>query len=138
MSLLRRITTTLMKPIIKKAILNATSKALATYGTTGVHVVPVSMVRVDQDQIWLFNFFMSQTVANIIEQPQVALACWNGLTGVQIKATVEYETEGKRFNDATAWVARENPDRTVRGVLILSPTHYFDVSASKERAGKPL
>lgn len=127
-----------MKQEIQTTILKATRKALATYGDNGINVVPVSMVRIVDNQIWLFNFFMGKTIKNIQENPLVALSCWDGLCGVQIKASVEYMTEGDQFEEAVTWVAEKNPDRVVRGLLILTPTGGFDVSADREKAGQSI
>lgn len=114
---------------IVKTIESANGRAIATVGADGVNVVPVSMVRVHNNEIWLFNFFMSKTVENVKTNPQVALSCWHGLEGVQVKGEVVYETEGDRFKEAVAWVATKNPDRVVKGLLRLIPKQAYNISA---------
>jgi len=124
-----------LAPDIRSVIANASAKALASYGPAGLNVVPVSTVRVNIESVWLFNFFMDKTVRNIAEAPTVALACWDDLTGIQLRATAEYFTKGKVFTEAAAWVAPKHPDRTLRGVLVLTPTACYDVTADLKKAG---
>jgi len=121
---------------IKKIIEGASGKALATKGPAGLNVVPVSMVKVNRDSIWLFNFFMNKTSRNLMAGGEVALACWDGLSGVQLKAQVEYIDSGDLFQESVAWVATQNLDRVVRGLIVLSPVVIYDVTADLERAGK--
>jgi predicted pyridoxine 5'-phosphate oxidase superfamily flavin-nucleotide-binding protein len=106
----------------------AAAKALATQGPAGLNVVPVSMVRVNPDNIWLFDFFMDKTAANLKQDKAVALTTWTNMIGVQIKAEAEYLTEGEDFDEAVAWVATQNPDRVVKGLIVLKPTDVYDVS----------
>jgi uncharacterized protein len=116
----------------------ADGKALATYSPHGgVNVVPVSSLRLADDTIILVNYFFSKTLANIQENPAVALAAWKGLKGCQIKATAVYETEGNRFDSVVSWIAETIPGRVVHGILVLTPTKCYDVSAGAE-AGKEL
>lgn len=118
-----------MNEHIIQSIGNAKSRAIATVGSDGVNVVPVSMAWVKDNEIWLFNFFMGKTIENIKQNPKVALSCWNGLEGIQVKGEVVYETEGDRFDSAVDWVATQNPDRVTKGLLIITPTDFFNISA---------
>lgn len=117
-----------ISPAVTTLIETATSKALATYGVHQLNAVPVSMLKVNGDNIWLFDFFMKKTAENIQDKPEVALCCWTDMRGVQIKASMEYITEGPDFDEAVAWVAANNPSRVVKGLLVLSPTAIFDIS----------
>lgn len=119
-------------------LLQAEGKALATMGSeSGVHVVPVSSVRVVGDEIVLVNYFFGQTLKNIEENPEVALSCWTGLSGYQVKAKARHETTGELFDEVVAWIEETIPGRVVKGVLILTPTKMFDVSAGAN-AGKEI
>lgn len=115
---------------IQESVLNATSKALATNGQEGLNVVPVSVVHVTDNSIWLFDFFMDKTVKNISNHPQVALTCWGGLSGVQIKATASYITDGDDFVSAKNYILQEFPERVLKGLLILKPESYYDISVA--------
>lgn len=117
-------------------LLKAEGKALATYSTeTGVHVVPVSSIRVEEDNIILVNYFFGATLRNINYDPHVALSAWIGLKGYQIKGTVVEEKEGERYDGIVKWIDETIPGRVVKSILVLTPTRVFDVSAGAN-AGK--
>ncbi|MAZ29870.1 hypothetical protein CL655_01165 [bacterium] len=111
-----------------ETLTTATAKALATTGPDGVNVVPVSMIKVNDDSIWLFDFFMDKTTINVAANSTVALTAWTDMVGVQIKAEAEYVTKGTLFEEATAWVKTQNPERVTKGLLVLKPTAVFDIS----------
>ncbi len=117
---------------VSDMVLSADSKALATTYKDTVNVVPVSSIKIVDDKIWLINYFMDKTLKNISHNPRVALVCWKGLSGYQIKAEVTYVTEGDAFAEAKQWIAKILPERIVQGLLILQPTEIFDISASKD------
>ena len=120
----------------RKMLLKAEGKALATYSTeTGVHVVPVSSIMVEEDKIILVNYFFGATLRNINYDPKVALSAWVGLKGYQIKATVVEEKAGERYERVVKWIGETIPGRLVKSILVLSPARIFDVSAGPE-AGK--
>lgn len=113
---------------IKELLRTATSKALATNGASGVNVIPVSMIKVNESDIWLFDFFMNKTAVNLREQNVSALAAWTDTRGIQIKAETIYITEGTFFEEAVDWVRTQNPNRIVKGLIILKPITIYDVS----------
>lgn len=113
---------------VKKAITEAAAKALASLGPEGINVVPVSMIKVNDSTIWLFDFFMQKTANNIKANPEVALTIWTGMTGLQIKGQAEYITNGGDFEEAVAFVASQNPSRVVQGLIVLTPSNIYDIS----------
>lgn len=123
---------------VTETLTTATAKALATNGAHGVNVVPVSMIKVNDDSIWLFNFFMDKTAVNITENSAVALTAWTEMVGVQVKADASHVTEGEIFEEAVAWAKTQNPDRVTKGLLILKPTAVFDISPSGVYEAKDL
>lgn len=114
------------------SLLGAESKALATTGPEGLNVVPVSSIRIEGSDIWLFNYFMKKTLGNIRAEPTVALVGWSGLSGFQVRAHAEHITDGPRFEDAKRWVAERLPDRTLRSLLILTPETIYDISPAAQ------
>jgi predicted pyridoxine 5'-phosphate oxidase superfamily flavin-nucleotide-binding protein len=120
---------------IQAALLNAEAKALATIGPAGLNVVPVSVIDVTEDNIFLFDFFMGKTVENIQAEAQVALTAWAGLTGVQVRATAEYISDGEVFDVANETMKEQYPERVLKGVLVLTPKAVYDVTADRELAG---
>lgn len=123
---------------VAQCIESSTGKALATNTADCLHVVPVSKIKVVDNTIWLVNYFMGQTITNITENPRVSLACWQGLEGYQIKGSVQYVTEGEIFSAMVEEAAAEFPDRTVSGVLIITPEELYDVSATADRPGEKI
>ncbi len=113
---------------IRDVLFTAAAKAFATYGNTGINVVPVSMIRVNDDTIWLFDFFMDKTVQNLDVKAPVALTAWTDMKGIQVKADAQYITGGDEFTEAVAWVKEQNPARVVKGLIILTPTKIHDIS----------
>ncbi len=114
-------------------LLAADGKALATTGNDGqAHVVPVSTVRTEEDKIILVNYFFGQTLKNIQNNPQVALAFWKGLSGYQVKGGAVYEQSGERYELTKNWVKQILPDRVVKGILVITPEKIFDISAGAE------
>jgi uncharacterized pyridoxamine 5'-phosphate oxidase family protein len=120
-----------MNQNVEKFILNAPSKALATYGKYGLNVIPVSSLKVVEGEIWLINYFMDKTLENIKDKNEVALVCWNKMFGYQIKGEIEYFENGEKFTEAVNWIADILPDRTVKGLLILKPKEIFDIAPTK-------
>lgn len=119
-----------LTPHITNAIVSAENMALATVGKHGINVVPVSVVRIVDGQIWLMNFFFKKTRENVMEQPRAALVCWKGLEGYQIKGAVEYTESGGTFKKAETWIKENIPHRILKGLLILKPEEAYRVSPS--------
>lgn len=117
-----------LSPQIIEEILQTDSKALATYGKHGINVVPVSTIRIVDDKILLMNYFLDKTLENIIENPHIALSCWKGLKGYQIKGVVTYVADGTVFDEARVWVAQNVSNRTLKGLLIITPENIYDIS----------
>ncbi len=115
-------------PQVIEGILQADSKAFATNGKHGINVIPVSTIRVVDDKILLMNYFLGKTLENIEENPHVALTCWKGLTGYQIKGTALYAIDGDVFKEAKEWVEQNVSNRTLKGLLIITPEYVYDIS----------
>lgn len=121
---------------VRALLETAEQKVLATMGSDGPNVIPLSMVEVASDRIYICDCFMDKTVANIRNETRVALAFWKGFEGVQIKGSVSYKTEGAEFERFRNWLLERHPDRTLRGVLIVVPTAVYDIAPA--RAGMKL
>lgn len=109
--------------------MSASSKALATTDGEVVNVVPVSVITVTDATITLYDFFMGKTVMNIGKNNQIALAVWEGLSGIQIKGTARYETVGSDYETAVVAMKVRFPERTLRGIVIMTPSAIYDISA---------
>ncbi|MFT6361341.1 MAG: hypothetical protein ACJAV6_000246 [Candidatus Paceibacteria bacterium] len=112
-------------------ILNADSKVLGTSSSRNLNIVPVSTVRIVDDVIILFNYFMKKTHENIQHNPQVSLVCWSGANGIQIKGIVDYQHSGDLFKTYTQEIAELHPGRRLHGLLVIQPQELFDISLPK-------
>lgn len=120
----------------KKYLTEADGKALATCGDDGVSVVPVSSLKLIDDKIILVNYFFNQSLINIEQNPHVALAAWIGLEGCRVKATAEHMISGDIFDEVVAWIGETLPERVVKGVLVLTPTAFYDLTAGPDAGCK--
>jgi len=112
----------------------ASAKALATNGPAGLNVVPVSVIKAEVDQIFLYNFFMNKTAANIpLPNTPVALTCWEGLRGVQLRATATIDTQSEQYATEQTAMLQQFPNRTLASLIVLRPTEVFDVSVGEEK-----
>jgi len=115
-------------PTVQTILETAPAKAFATTGLDSINVVPVSMIRVNESSIWLFDFFMDKTADNVRTSSTCALTAWDDMKGIQIKGDATYVTTGESFDEAVDWVYTQNPDRIVKGLLIVNPATIFDIS----------
>lgn len=120
-----------MEDHIRKFLLVADSKALATYANEDINVVPVSTILVENNEIWLVDYFMNKTLKNILLNENVSITAWKDLFGYQIKCKAKYETEGEKFNKTIDYVKQILPERVVKGVLVLNPKETFDIAPAK-------
>jgi uncharacterized pyridoxamine 5'-phosphate oxidase family protein len=114
-------------------LLNAEAKALATVWNDDINVIPVSSVKVVENEIWLINYFFGKTLTNIKQNPNVAFTFWKGLKGYQVKAKTNYLTEGEKFKKAVDWISKIHPNRIVKGLLVLNTIAVFDISIDNKR-----
>ncbi len=118
-------------------VVTAPMRALATHGSCGLNVVPVSVVTTLDTDIILYDFFMDKTIKNIQSSSQVSLVAWDGLSGIQLKGNAEYLQSGDAFVAATKSMQQRFPERTLRGIVRFTPTTVYSVSAGPE-AGRLL
>lgn len=120
-----------MEKHIEEFILHSDSKALASYGTKGINVVPVSSLKIVDGNIWLINYFMDKTLENILENKEVSLVCWSKMFGYQIKGIATHLQEGEKFEQAKIWIKEMLPERIVKGLIIIQPKEIFDIAPTK-------
>jgi len=117
-----------MQTKLQRLLEGVTASALATNGPHGLNVVPVSVVELKDGEIHLYDFFMRKTAENVVVEPIVALTCWSGFSGFQIKAEAIYDATGTIFAEATTEMKARFPDRTLRAVIRLKPIAIYDIS----------
>lgn len=120
-----------MEHYVEKILLNADAKALATYHDGNLNVIPVSTVKVVDGNILLVDYFMEKTVQNVQKNESVALVFWKDMKGFQIKGRCDYQTTGRYFDDTVEWAKEAHPDRTVKGILLITPQEVHDIAPDK-------
>lgn len=125
-------TPVVLDPCVRRCVLEAEAKVLATSDGERPNAVPVSYVRIVEEKIWLVDLFMDKTASNLRRNPRVSLVCWKGTAGYQIKGRAELVVSGPLFDEAGNWVASTHPDRKVKGLILLTPEEIFDIAPAKD------
>lgn len=85
---------------------NVYAAAVATCSLDGTpNVVCCSMKQAyDEETIMISDQYMKKTLANLKENPKMAVTVWDEEGGFQCKGTVIYENEGPRYEAIAAQV----------------------------------
>lgn len=112
---------------------------VATASKSGVpNVAPIAFVMlVSDDTIWLADNYMNKTLANVSENPQIAIYLWEPETKkcFQIKGKVEVRTSGPDFEKMQAMVKGKKPDAPAKSLFVMKVTEVFSC-APGPAAGK--
>lgn len=116
---------------------------LATATSKGVvNAVPVAAKKIiDNETILISDQFFGKTLANMKENPIVAVTFWEGREGYQLKGSVTIETSGQRFEETARWIeemaAQKGMPIKSKGAVILKIEEIYGV-APGPGAGKKL
>lgn len=85
---------------------NVYAAAVATSTKDGdPNVVCCSMKQAyDDETVMISDQYMLKTLANLEENPRMAVSVWDETHGYQVKGTVTYENEGDRYESIAAQV----------------------------------
>jgi len=115
--------------------------AIATASRSGEpNVVPIGMaILMDPETIWIGNQFFKQTLANVRENPRVALLVWTaGVPGcLKLKGDVTLIENGPDYEKMYGMVKERKPNLECKGLLIMKVTEVYDCRSGPE-AGKRL
>jgi predicted pyridoxine 5'-phosphate oxidase superfamily flavin-nucleotide-binding protein len=113
--------------------------AIATASKSGIpNVAPMSTVQiVADDTIWIGDNYMVKTLANVKENPHLALYIWDPEKKrcFQIKGTVTVKTSGPDYEKIKAQIKAKGPHYPAKGLLIVKVTEVFDCTPGPN-AGK--
>lgn len=132
-----------MTPRIREILEKQETVVLATATKEGVpNVVPINAKKIlDDETILISDQFFKKTLANLQQNPCVAITLWDKLEGYQIKGRVTIETTGPRFEEAARWIdgigKALNLPLASKGVVIVAVEELYDVSPGP-RAGARL
>jgi len=114
---------------------------VATASKKGVpNVAPIAFVMmVADDTIWLADNFMKKTLANVKENPQMAIYIWDpdAKKCFQIKGAVEVKTSGPDFEKMRKMVHEKKPDLPAKSLMVMKVTEAFECNPGPN-AGKKL
>lgn len=117
-----------LTPELIETIKTAEQKVIATAGVAGINVIPLSMTEVVEDKIVIYDCFMSKTRENTATKHKVAMGFWTGFVGVQVKGEAEYHKDGPWFEQSVPKLAKMHPDRTLIGVIVVTPEEVYDLA----------
>ena len=124
---------------IKESMKGVKTIFLATSSKAGVpNVVPMGAFKVlDDETMLLSDQFMQKSLANMMENPRVAISYWGEKGGFQIKGTVTLHTNDQVFKDDVAWVKSIRDTLNPKTAIVMKISDVYAVKPGPE-AGKKL
>jgi len=114
---------------------------VATASKGGVpNVAPIAFVQiVSDDTIWLGDNYMVKTLANVKENPKMAIHFWDPETKrcFQVKGAVAVKTAGPEYEKVKAMIKAKNEKFPAKSLLVLSITDVFECTPGA-MAGKKI
>jgi hypothetical protein len=107
---------------------------LGTADLNGVpNVVPVGSVRIlDDETILISDQYFHKTLANLKENPKVAISFWEMSEGYQIKGRAKIHTEGKIYEETAEWIRKRSEEigrpLKSKGAIVIKITAIYSVS----------
>jgi uncharacterized protein len=115
---------------------------VATSSKAGIpNVAPIAfVVLVHDDTIWLADNFMKKTLANIMENPRVAIYLYDPESKkcFQIKGTIQVKTSGPDYEKMKAMVHEKKPGLPAKSLMIMKITEAFSCAPGPEAGNKVL
>ncbi|MDD1714629.1 MAG: pyridoxamine 5'-phosphate oxidase family protein [Methanoregulaceae archaeon] len=102
---------------------------VATASKSGVpNVAPIAYVMLmSDDTIWLGDNFMHKTLANVKENPHMAIYVYDpdSKKCFQVKGKVEVKTSGPDYEKMKGMVKAKKPELPAKSLLIMKVTEAF-------------
>jgi predicted pyridoxine 5'-phosphate oxidase superfamily flavin-nucleotide-binding protein len=115
--------------------------AIATASKAGMpNVAPMGSVQlVSDDTVWIGDNFMNKTLANVKENPHMAIYFWEPEKKrcFQIKGSVTVKTSGPDYEKERAQIKAKGPQYPAKGLLVLAITEIFECTPGPD-AGKKI
>lgn len=103
---------------------------IATASKKGIpNVTPIAFVTlVNDDTIWLADNFMHKTLANVKENPHIAVYLYDSESKkcCQVKGTVEVKASGPDYEKMKKMVQEKKPGLPAKSLLIMKITEIFE------------
>ena len=104
------------------------------------NVAPIATVQlIADDTIWIGDNYMVKTLANVRENPHLALYIWDPEKRrcFQIKGTVTIKTSGPEYEKIKAQIKQKGAHYPAKGLLIVTITEVHECTPGSN-AGKKL
>jgi uncharacterized protein len=115
---------------------------VATSSKTGIpNVAPIGfVVLINDNTIWLADNFMKKTLANVKENPHVAIYLYDAESKkcFQVKGTVEVKTTGLDYEKMKTMVHEKKPGLPAKSLLVMKITEAFNCVPGPEAGNKVL
>jgi hypothetical protein len=103
---------------------------VATASKKGIpNVTPIAFVQlVRDDTIWIADNFMQKTLANVRENPHIALYLYDAESKkcLQIKGTVDVRVSGEDFEKMKKMVQEKKPGLPAKSLLIVKIAEVWE------------
>ena len=125
---------------IEASLREAKTAFLATSSQDGIpNVVPIAAYTVLEDgHLLISDQYFNKTLANMQENPQIALSWWGGKGGFQVKGTVTLHTDDAVFARNVAWMAERWPKFAPKSAALVTITDVYIVKPDPEPGKKIL
>jgi hypothetical protein len=102
------------------------------------NVVPIGAFKIlDDGTMLISDQFFNKTLANMKENPKVALSWWGEKAGFQIKGTVTLHTSDEIFKQDVAWIHELKPTLKPKTAMVMKITDVFSIKPGAD-AGKKI
>ena len=91
----------------------------------------------DDGKIVIIDNFMKKTIANIKENPEVAILIRREKESYQIKGAARYLVTGDEYNDGYKWMKSKGDKYPAKGVVIITVHSVYNSMTGKD-AGKKI
>ena len=124
---------------VKESLKGVKNIFLATCSKAGVpNVVPMGAFKIlDDETVLLSDQFMQKSLANMKENPRVAISYWGEKGGFQLKGTVTLHTDDQVFKDDVTWVKGLKATLNPKTAIVMKITDVYVVKPGPD-AGKKI
>ncbi|PKL68234.1 MAG: flavin-nucleotide-binding protein [Methanomicrobiales archaeon HGW-Methanomicrobiales-1] len=129
-----------LTPEIKESLQGTKVTFLATSSKEGIpNVVPIAAFKVrDDGTLLISDQYFNKTLANLQENPAIALSWWGDKGGFQIKGTVTVHTNDEIFRQNIAWMKENWPKFVPKSAVLVKITGVYAVKPGPEPGKKIL
>ena len=124
---------------IKESLKSAKIAFLATASIDGTpNVAPIGAFKfLDDETLLISDQFFLKTLANLKENPKIALAWWGEKGGFQIKADITLHTDDEIFRQDVEWVRSIKDTLKPKSAVVGKITDVYIVKSGPD-AGKKI